>query len=87
MVGARRPVAAAAREPAPAAAEIGAAGLDSARSSVLEQLSPSPVAVDELLRQCHLSAATVGAVLLELELAGRLERHPGNRVSLLAGDA
>jgi DNA processing protein len=87
MVGARRPPAAAAREPAPAAAEIGAAGLDSARSSVLEQLSPSPVAVDELLRQCHLSAATVGAVLLELELAGRLERHPGNRVSLLAGDA
>jgi DNA processing protein len=45
------------------------------------------VAVDELLRQCHLSAASVNTVLLELELAGRLERHPGNRVCLVsAGD-
>jgi DNA processing protein len=31
------------------------------------------------------SAAIVHVVLLELELAGRLERHPGNRVSLIAG--
>jgi len=30
------------------------------------------------------SAATVSAVLLELELAGRLERHPGNRVCLVS---
>jgi DNA processing protein len=29
-----------------------------------------------------MSSATVSAILLELELAGRLERHPGNRVSL-----
>jgi DNA processing protein len=42
------------------------------------------VAVDELLRQCHLSAASVNTVLLELELAGRLERHPGNRVCLVS---
>ncbi|MFO1057594.1 MAG: DNA-processing protein DprA [Dongiaceae bacterium] len=83
----RRAPAAAAREPLPAVPEIGAAGLDSARHAVLARLSPSPVAVDELLRQCHLSAATVSAVLLDLELAGRLERHPGNRVSLLAGNA
>jgi DNA processing protein len=87
MAGPRPGPAAAAREPLPAAPESGAAGLDSARQDVLAQLSPSPVAVDELLRQCHLSAATVSAVLLELELAGRLERHPGNRVSLLAGNA
>jgi len=38
----------------------------------------------ELLRQCHLSAASVSNVLLELELAGRLERHPGNRVCLVS---
>jgi DNA processing protein len=54
-----------------------------ARRSVEELLGPEPVAVDELLRQCHLSAPALRAVLLELELAGRLERHPGNRVSLL----
>jgi len=50
---------------------------------VLSLLGPSPVMVDELVRQCHCSAPVMGMVLLELDLAGRLERHPGNRVSLL----
>jgi DNA processing protein len=48
---------------------------------ILEKLSPTPVAVDELVRQCQLSAAVVATLLLELELAGRIERHPGNLVS------
>jgi DNA processing protein len=48
---------------------------------VLEILSPTPVAVDEVVRQCQLSAAAVATLLLELELAGRIERHPGNLVS------
>ncbi len=52
------------------------------RNRVLELLGPNPVAVDELVRQCQLSAAIVLAVLLEAELAGRLERHPGNQVAL-----
>ena len=56
---------------------------DVAFGAVVELLGPDPVMVDELVRQCHLSAPAVRAVLLELELAGRLERHPGNRVSLL----
>ena len=42
-----------------------------------------PVAVDELIRQSRLSAPLVAVVLLELELAGRLERHAGGRVSLV----
>jgi DNA processing protein len=49
---------------------------------LLECLSPTPVAVDELVRQCQMSAALVATLLLELELAGRIERHPGNLVSL-----
>jgi DNA processing protein len=49
---------------------------------VLERLGSAPVAVDELVRQCHLSAAAIATLLLELELAGRVERHPGNLVSL-----
>jgi DNA processing protein len=53
------------------------------RERVLALLGPSPVMVDELVRQCHCSAPVMGMVLLELDLAGRLERHPGNRVSLL----
>jgi DNA processing protein len=56
---------------------------DQVRDEVLSLLGPSPVTVDELLRQCHCSAPVMGMVLLELDLAGRLERHPGNRVSLL----
>ena len=57
--------------------------LTRARERLVELLSPTPVAVDELIRQCQLSAALVVTILLELELAGRLERHPGNQVSLL----
>ena len=49
---------------------------------LVEKLSPTPVAVDELVRQCQMSAASVATLLLELELAGRIERHPGNLVSL-----
>jgi len=64
--------------PAPAAA----VSEDAALELIIEKLSPTPVAVDELVRQCQLSAASVATLLLELELAGRIERHPGNLVSL-----
>ena len=47
-------------------------------------LGQVPVTVDELLRECQMSPAIVLTVVLELELAGRLERHPGNRISLLS---
>ncbi|WP_142850799.1 DNA-processing protein DprA [Telmatospirillum sp. J64-1] len=59
--------------------------VEKARKEVGEALGSSPVTVDEIIRQCQLSASVVSMVLLELELAGRLERHPGNRVSLLHG--
>jgi DNA processing protein len=52
-------------------------------SCLLEQLSPMPVPVDELIRRRRLPAAAVSAVLLDLELAGRLERQPGRRVTLI----
>jgi DNA processing protein len=64
---------------APAAGETA----EMERSRILEHLGPTPVAVDELVRQCQLSPAAVVTILLELELAGRLDRHPGNQVSLL----
>ncbi|MBU2090255.1 MAG: DNA-protecting protein DprA, partial [Alphaproteobacteria bacterium] len=63
------------REPAPDM-------LAKARRELLDLLGPSPVAVDELIRQCQLSASIVLTVLLEIDLAGRLERHPGGKVSL-----
>ncbi|MFI4999992.1 MAG: DNA-processing protein DprA [Reyranellales bacterium] len=52
-------------------------------ANVLEALSATPTAVDELVRRCQVSAATMAEVLLALELEGRLERHRGNRVSLI----
>jgi DNA processing protein len=45
-------------------------------------LTTAPVGIDELIRQCGESAAAVQLALLELELAGRLVRHAGGRVSL-----
>ncbi|WP_299441669.1 DNA-processing protein DprA [uncultured Rhodospira sp.] len=65
---------------APAASE---AEVDAARDRLVEALGPAPVTVDELVRGCQLSVAVVATVLLELELAGRLERLPGGRVALL----
>ena len=53
-----------------------------ARESVIALLGSSPVPVDMLVRQSRLTPATVATILLELELAGHLERQPGNRVSL-----
>lgn len=54
-----------------------------ARSELLALLSPEPTMVDDLVRRCHLSPSVAMAVLLELELAGRVESLPGNRVALL----
>ena len=45
-------------------------------------LGPTPVAIDDLVRLSGASPATVRRVLLELELAGRIERHGGGLVSL-----
>ncbi len=46
-------------------------------------LTTAPVAVDELIRQSGAPAAAVQLALLELEIAGTLERHAGGRVSLV----
>lgn len=55
---------------------------DSERSAVVDLLGPVPVAVDDLIRETGLPTAIVQTVLLELELAGRLTRHAGGKVSL-----
>ncbi len=50
--------------------------------NVTKLLTKAPIAVDELIRQSGASSAAVHMALLELELAGNLERHPGGLVSL-----
>jgi DNA processing protein len=54
-----------------------------AQETLLAQMSFTPVTVDELIRACHLTIPVVQMILLELELAGRVKRHPGNKISLL----
>ncbi len=54
-----------------------------ALETVLALLSPAPTSVDDLVRRCQLSAPDVRAVLLDLELAGRVETLSGSRVALL----
>ncbi len=61
----------AAREPA-----------DDERRRIVALLGPTPVEIDDLVRLACASPATVRMVLLELELAGRLERQAGGKVAL-----
>lgn len=62
---------------------VSEAEIEANRLKIIENLSTSPVPVDEMVRRCQFSLPLVLTVLLELELAGRLERHPGNQVSLI----
>lgn len=55
---------------------------DTDPADVAGLLTVAPVAVDELIRQTGETPAAVQLALLELELAGRLVRHAGGRVSL-----
>jgi len=53
------------------------------RTRITELLGPTPVGMDDLVRLSGSSPAVVRTVLLELEIAGRIERHGGGLVSLL----
>lgn len=56
---------------------------DDGRSRILALLGPVPVTIDDVVRASGLSVAAVRVALLELELAGRLQRDAGGSVSLL----
>jgi DNA processing protein len=70
-----------AEEPEPACTPRGEPG-SGERSRILSLLGPTPTPIDDLIRLSGSSPAIVRTVLLELELAGRLERHGGGLVSL-----
>jgi DNA processing protein len=53
------------------------------RTRVTQLLGPAPVSIDDLVRQSGLPIRTIRMTLLELELAGRIERHGGNAVSIV----
>lgn len=66
-------------EAAPEAPSASVSPSESA-SRILELIGEVPVAVDDLVRRCQLSAPSVQAILLDLELSGLVECLPGNRV-------
>jgi DNA processing protein len=59
---------------------------DDDRARVVEALGPTPVGIDEIIRQTELHPAQVFMILLELDLARRLERHAGGKVSLILSE-
>jgi DNA processing protein len=81
VMEALRPMSALVRQPAERFDPAPDAG-ESDRRRVQELLGPTAVPVDEIVRLSGCPAPIVQTVLLELELAGRLDRHAGGRVSL-----
>jgi DNA processing protein len=64
------------------AVEAAPEAADPVRARVLALLGPAPISIDELARVAEAPIAEVRVVLLELELAGRLEVGGGARVAL-----
>jgi DNA processing protein len=69
---------------APEASEL--AGGQTPQARLVTLLGPAPVSIDELARSANLSTQETRAILLELELSGRLVRSGGDLVSLVAGN-
>lgn len=57
--------------------------LDRIRDEIIYQLGPHPVSIDEIITVSNVAPSIVLTILLEFELAGKLERHPGNKVSFI----
>ncbi|MBB3609127.1 DNA-processing protein DprA [Rhizobium sp. BK602] len=55
---------------------------DTDRDQIVDALGPTPVEIDDIIRHTGLSVSAVHSVLLELDMAGRLHRHPGGLVSV-----
>jgi DNA processing protein len=71
------------REPAQDALQKNAEPGADDRNRIVSLLGPTPVSIDDLVRLAQTTAAIVRAALLELEIAGRIERHGAGLVSLL----
>lgn len=56
---------------------------DTTRTKLINALSPTPIAIDDIITATQMSAATVQILLLELELAGQIERSGNQLVALI----
>ncbi len=59
---------------------------DNDRARITDALGPTPVEIDDIVRHTGLAPSAVYLVLLELDIAGRLHRHPGGLVSIAMMD-
>lgn len=83
LCGREQPFPQDASEDPPEDAQAFAPPEDNDRIRVAQALGPSPCEIDDLIRFTGVNAAAIQIILLELDLAGRLARHPGGMVSLL----
>ena len=60
-----------------------AESIERCREAILQALGPETTDIDDVIAWCNAPTATVLAALLELELAGRVTRHHGNRICLV----
>lgn len=56
---------------------------DDVRQKIIEAIGPSPTEIDDVIRFSNALPGQVQLVILELDLCGKLERHEGNRISLV----
>jgi DNA processing protein len=63
--------------------DINDSEIEEARKIIKSLLTSSPISVEELINLCNYNISVVLTVILELELAGKIERHPGNKVCLI----
>jgi len=66
-----------------APADLSENDAETVRDLILQNVSLTPLTVDELVRNCHVTIPAAQMVLLELELAGRIQRLSGNRIVLI----
>lgn len=63
--------------------ELTASTMQGLRQQIIQLLGPTPTEIDDLVAHSGGTISQVQLILLELDLAGRLERHSGNKVSIL----
>jgi DNA processing protein len=67
----------------PASAFATDTSVETSDNPLLGLIGPVPVPEDLLIRELGRPAAAISAELLDLELAGLVQRHPGGMVSRL----
>ena len=82
LIGRDGPLFAPLAEPA---ADDDSSGLadDAARAVLITALGPTPVAIDDIVLHTGLKSSVVSVLLLELDLAGRIEHHGNQLISLI----